>query len=173
MKYIFIILICVSIASADILSLINQARTNPIGFATNFLPTFSGQFGDSALQDAIADMKSRPAVGTLSQCDCLQSAAQTQSDDMSANDNLSHTGSDGSSPFDRIDASCGGAGESSEAENIAMSSTPDDSQFVAMWIVDENTPGAGHRVNIMNGDYNYIGIGQSGNYVTTDFSSNC
>ena len=92
---------------------------------------------------------------------------------MSANDNLSHTGSDGTSPFDRMDAFCGGAGQSSQAENIAMSSTPDDSQFVAMWIIDENTPGAGHRVNIMNGDYNYIGIGQSGNYVTTDFSSNC
>ena len=173
MKYIFIILICISIASADILSLINQARTDPVSFANNFLPSFSGQFSESALQDAISDMNSRPPVGSLSQCDCLQSSAQAHSDDMSANDNLSHTGSDGTSPFDRMDAFCGGAGQSSQAENIAMSSTPDDSQFVAMWIIDENIPGAGHRVNIMNGVYKFIGIGQSGNYVTTDFSSNC
>ena len=170
--FIAILFTCVSLALGDILSLINQARTNPINFATNILPTLSGNFDASALQSAITDMKTRPPVGSLSQCDCLSSSAKTHSNDMSTTNRLSYIGTDGSDSSQRIDASCG-EGYFSEDENIAMSSTPNDSQFVAMWIVDANTPGVGNRESIMNGNYQFIGIGQSGNYITIDFSSNC
>ncbi len=72
----------------------------------------------------------------------LVAAAQGHSEDMAVNDFFSHTGSDGSRPWDRMEAE--GYNWSRAAENIAAGyPTPED--VVAAWMNS-----TGHRNNILN-----------------------
>lgn len=72
----------------------------------------------------------------------LTAAAQGHSEDMGINDFFSHTGSDGSLPWDRMEAE--GYNWSRAAENIAAGyPTPED--VVAAWMRS-----TGHRDNILN-----------------------
>ncbi len=81
----------------------------------------------------------------------LRAAAQGHSEDMALNDFFSHTGSDGSSPWDRIVAQ--GYNFSTAGENIAAGYTsPQD--VMDGWM---NSPG--HRANILNCDFTDIGVG--------------
>ncbi|MFF3916050.1 CAP domain-containing protein [Streptomyces sp. NPDC001852] len=95
----------------------------------------------------------------------LTRAAQAHSADMAAHRNMSHTGSDGSSPGDRITAA--GYTWSAYGENIAYGyATPE--QVMDGWM---NSPG--HRANILNCSYKEIGVGlaQPGSYWTQDFGA--
>ena len=88
----------------------------------------------------------------------LVAAAQGHSEDMATNDFFSHTGSDGSSPWDRMQAE--GYHWSRAAENIAAGyATPED--VVAGWM---NSPG--HRANILNCALVDTGVGYV--YLTDD-----
>lgn len=81
----------------------------------------------------------------------LSSAAQAHSESMAEDDFFSHTGRDGSSPFDRIRSN--GYQYKTAAENIAAGySTPE--SVVNAWM---DSPG--HRGNILNGNFREIGIG--------------
>ncbi|MEU6423745.1 CAP domain-containing protein [Streptomyces spiralis] len=95
----------------------------------------------------------------------LTKAAQAHSQDMAAHQNMSHTGSDGSSPGDRITRA--GYTWSSYGENVAYGySTPE--QVMSAWM---SSPG--HRENILNCGYKEIGVGlaQPGSYWTQDFGT--
>lgn len=101
----------------------------------------------------------------------LTSAARSHSQDMAANNFFSHTGSNGSSPFDRMRSA--GFSYSAAAENIyaATGSQNSASAAVAAWMAS-----SGHRENILNGAYTYAGVGyycSSGSeyegYYTIDF----
>lgn len=87
----------------------------------------------------------------LSVSDRLTQAAQGHSQDMAVNDFFSHTGSNGSSTWQRISAT--GYSYSSAAENIAAGySTP--ASVMAGWM---GSPG--HRANILNCNLREIGVG--------------
>ncbi|MEV6837028.1 CAP domain-containing protein [Streptomyces sp. NPDC051133] len=95
----------------------------------------------------------------------LTKAAQAHSADMAAHRNMSHTGSDGSSPGDRITGA--GYDWSSYGENVAYGyGTP--AQVMAGWM---NSPG--HRANILNCSFKEIGVGFAGpgSYWTQDFGT--
>lgn len=81
----------------------------------------------------------------------LTQAAQGHSEDMALNDFFSHTGSDGSSPWDRIRAA--GYDFVTAGENIAAG-YPDPQSVVTAWM---NSPG--HRANILNCQFEEIGVG--------------
>ncbi|MGW4563872.1 CAP domain-containing protein [Streptomyces sp. NPDC004561] len=95
----------------------------------------------------------------------LTKAAQAHSADMAAHQNMSHTGSDGSSPGDRITAA--GYNWSSYGENVAYGYSTAD-QVMAGWM---SSPG--HRANILNCSFKEIGVGlaQPGSYWTQDFGT--
>ncbi|MFF5858857.1 CAP domain-containing protein [Streptomyces sp. NPDC012751] len=95
----------------------------------------------------------------------LTKAAQAHSDDMAAQRNMSHTGSDGSSPGDRITRA--GYTWSSYGENVAYGYTTAD-QVMAGWM---SSPG--HRANILDCSFKEIGVGlaQPGSYWTQDFGT--
>ncbi len=81
----------------------------------------------------------------------LANAAYGHSQDMGLNDFFSHTGSNDSSPWDRIQAQ--GYNYSTAGENIAAGySSPE--AVVAGWM---NSPG--HRANILNCSFVHIGVG--------------
>jgi uncharacterized protein YkwD len=95
----------------------------------------------------------------------LTKAAQAHSADMASHKNMSHTGSDGSDPGERITRA--GYNWSSYGENVAYGySTPE--QVMAGWM---SSPG--HKHNILNCGFKEIGVGlaQPGNYWTQDFGT--
>ncbi len=108
-------------------------------------------------------------LGPLSEQSQLAAAARVHSNDMACNHFFSHTGSDGSSPFDRMSRQ--GYSFSAAAENIAAGyGSPAD--VVAGWMGSE-----GHRANIL-GTYVHIGVGYTyepnsdwGTYWTATFGS--
>ncbi|MGW6400332.1 CAP domain-containing protein [Streptomyces sp. NPDC055134] len=95
----------------------------------------------------------------------LTKAAQDHSKDMASHGNMSHTGSDGSSPGDRITRA--GYSWSSYGENVAYGySTPE--KVMAGWM---SSPG--HKRNILDCSFKEIGIGvaQPNSYWTQDFGT--
>jgi len=81
----------------------------------------------------------------------LRAAAEGHSQDMAINDFFSHTGSDGSSAGDRIEAQ--GYDWSRWGENIAAGYSSPES-VVAGWMAS-----SGHRANILNCSFIHIGVG--------------
>ena len=100
----------------------------------------------------------------------LIGAARRHTDDMAANDFVSHTGSDGSSPWDRIaDA---GYPMLAGGETIAAG-YPDEASVVQGWM--DSPP---HQAILLGSDYQHIGVGYAynadstyGDYWTADFGS--
>ncbi|MGW2105484.1 CAP domain-containing protein [Streptomyces sp. NPDC001948] len=95
----------------------------------------------------------------------LKKIAQAHSTDMASSRKMSHTGSDGSAPDDRISRS--GYDWHAYGENVARGyATP--KSVVAGWM---RSPG--HRRNILNCAFKEIGVGhaRSGNYWTQDFGT--
>ncbi|WP_405714313.1 MULTISPECIES: CAP domain-containing protein [unclassified Streptomyces] len=95
----------------------------------------------------------------------LTKAAQVHSADMASHRNMSHTGSGGSAPDDRISR----AGYDSHAygENIAHGyATPE--SVVRGWMASP-----GHKRNILDCSFKEIGVGlaRPGNYWTQDFGT--
>ncbi|MEU1594957.1 CAP domain-containing protein [Streptomyces sp. NPDC005708] len=95
----------------------------------------------------------------------LTKVAQAHSEDMAAHRNMSHTGSDGSSPGDRITRA--GYNWSTYGENVAYGyATPE--EVMAGWM---SSPG--HKANILNCSFKEIGVGlaQPDSYWTQDFGA--
>jgi uncharacterized protein YkwD len=95
----------------------------------------------------------------------LSKAAQDHSADMASHQNMSHTGSDGSDPGQRITAA--GYSWSAYGENVAFGySTPE--EVMAGWM---SSPG--HKRNILDCGFKEIGVGlaQPGSYWTQDFGT--
>jgi uncharacterized protein YkwD len=88
-----------------------------------------------------------PPLGVSPQ---LSVSAQGHSQDMALNNIFSHTGSDGSSPWDRMAATGYTAGA---AENVAAGYATAD-LVMAVWMRS-----AGHRANILNCGFSEIGVG--------------
>jgi|GEM_PF-662259 len=83
----------------------------------------------------------------------LQEAAQEHSESMALQDFFSHTGQDGSRPWDR--AQDAGYESSFVGENIAAGGIYDTPEKVVQGWIDS----PGHRANMLNADYNELGVG--------------
>jgi len=98
--------------------------------------------------------REQAGVPALSSSSALFSAARNHSQDMATNNFFSHTGSNGSSPFDRMSAA--GFSYSAAAENIYAGNGSNNSASAAVsgWMGSE-----GHRQNMLNPTYTYAGVG--------------
>lgn len=109
----------------------------------------------------------RAAVGcpALTVNAMLTKAAQDHSEDMAAHSTMSHTGSDGSGPGQRITRA--GYQWSTYAENVAYG------YDTAAKVMDGWMNSPGHKRNILDCDVKEIGIGlaQPGQYWTQDFGA--
>ena len=113
-------------------------------------PSGNGGLESSLIQLINQERQSR-GIGTLSQQSQLAAAARVHSEDMACNDFVSHTGSDGSLPWDR--ALSQGYNYSAIAENIFAGSSSAQSIFNG-WMNS-----TGHRNNMLNPTYTEIGVG--------------
>lgn len=124
-----------------LLSLVNDYRTAGCNCGGNFMPP----------------------VDTVVWNDTLERAAEIHSIDMNDNAFFSHTGNDGSSPSDRVtrvDYPWRTVGE-----NIARGYDTE-AKVVEAWI---NSPG--HCRNIMNGDFEEMGVAEHNLYWTQVFAT--
>jgi uncharacterized YkwD family protein len=107
--------------------------------------------------------RSKYGLAALKADTTLSKVAREKSLDMSKNGYFSHTSPTYGSPFDMMKQF--GISYQYAGENIAMGQrTPE--EVVQAWMNSE-----GHRKNILNGNFNYIGVGyvESGNYWTQMF----
>ncbi|MEU6328684.1 CAP domain-containing protein [Streptomyces sp. NPDC047049] len=122
--------------------------------------------GDAArVVELVNKERSKAGCSPLTVNAKLTKAAQDHSKDMADHKNMSHTGSDGSSPDDRITRA--GYHWSSYGENVAYGySTPE--KVMAGWM---SSPG--HKRNILDCSFKEIGVGlaQPGDYWTQDFGT--
>lgn len=92
----------------------------------------------------------------------LVRAARIKSQDMKDQGYFAHTSPDGTTPWDLMKAQ--GVTYRTAGENIAMGFTNSDAAEKGFM----NSPG--HRANILNKDFNHVGIGIVGNYYTQEFA---
>ncbi|HLO31812.1 MAG TPA: CAP domain-containing protein [Anaerolineales bacterium] len=88
----------------------------------------------------------------------LAQAAQKQANDMACTKNISHTGSDGSTPQTRVAAT--GYVASSVSENINGNYPPFDGQGVVNWWINDKTD-LRHNQNLLSTTFTEIGVGYS------------
>jgi uncharacterized protein YkwD len=108
---------------------------------------------EATLIGLINDARQAQGLHPLTQQNQLSAAARLHSDDMACNDFISHTGSDGSSPADRVTDQ--GYSYSWVGENIFAGSSSPQTAF-DWWMNSEP-----HRNNILHSSYTEIGIGYS------------
>ncbi|WP_432280686.1 CAP domain-containing protein [Streptomyces luomodiensis] len=115
--------------------------------------------------DLVNSERAKAGCQPLTVNEKLTEAAQDHSEDMAAHGKMSHTGSDGSSPGDRIERA--GYSWSTYGENVAYG------YGSAKSVMDGWMSSPGHKANILNCDFKEIGVGlaQPGNYWTQDFGT--
>lgn len=122
--------------------------------------------GDTAqVVKLVNDERSKAGCAPLTVNAKLTKAAQDHSKDMADHKNMSHTGSDGSSPGDRITRA--GYSWSAYGENVAYGYSSPESVMKG-WMTSP-----GHKRNILDCSFKEIGVGhaQPGDYWTQDFGT--
>lgn len=102
-------------------------------------------------------------VDPLQWNDKLQSAAQAHSDDIHENEFMGHSGSDGSSPGDRLNRV--DYHWSTYGENVAMGETLTEETVVDGWMASPS-----HCKNIMNGSFEEMAVARTEMYWTQVFA---
>jgi hypothetical protein len=151
------------------LQLLNEARTNPSAAAQeisqNITPDIQAtlNYYGVNLQATLQKIASSPTQPPLAWNAQLAQAAQGHSQDMATNQYQSHTGSDGSSPQQRMQAA-GYNNATSTGENAYAYSTSVEEAMEA-FLLDWGVSDDGHRMNIQQPDvsaqnaYRDVGIG--------------
>ncbi len=106
----------------------------------------------------INDYRAQNGLGALSSCTSLSRAAQGHSEDMRDQNYFSHTGLNGSSPWERACDACyelGCGPATAMAENIAAGNSGAQATF-DQW---RNSPG--HNANMLGGNFTKLGIGRA------------
>jgi uncharacterized protein YkwD len=157
---------------AGVVAELNLARTDPKAYA-RYLRDYRAlihngvfeqpgeigvqlQEGTRAVDEAIAFLEKRPPLGALAPSRGISRAARAQALDQGKSGATGHSGSDGSSPFDRMNRY--GKWATTAGENAAYGAS-DARGIVIQLIVDDGVSSRGHRANIFNAAFKVVGIG--------------
>ncbi len=138
------------------LQLLNEARTDPSAAAQeisqNITPDIQAtlNYYGVNLQATLQKIASSPVQPPLAWNAQLAQSAQGHSQDMATNQFQSHTGSDGSSPQQRMQAA-GYNNASSTGENVYAYATSVEEAMEA-FLLDWGVSDDGHRINIQQPD---------------------
>ena len=131
----------------------------------NFGQFVVGQCPDSfnvQMVSMINDFRRQNGVSPVQLDNSLNYVACQHSNWMKANNNLDHTGVDGTNPFDR----CVRARTVCNAENIAFHSQKD-----INWMMEFFRNSPSHRTNMLNPEYTKVGVGLSDIFATQLFAN--
>ena len=103
---------------------------------------------------SINAQRSAAGVGPLALCGTLNLAAQRHSIDQAAHNNMSHTGSNGSTMVSRVQAA-GYNGWTSLAENVAYGYSNVGS------VMNGWMNSSGHRANLLASSTTHVGVGRA------------
>ncbi|MGV8928536.1 MAG: CAP domain-containing protein [Brevundimonas sp.] len=154
---------------ARIMAEVNEARTDPAGYARKARRLRSLMRGDrierpgeiavvteegvAAVNEAIAFLERQSPLAALQASAPIERAASDHAWDQARTGAVGHTGSDGSRPSDRLrrDGRWSGTGEviaygSERAEDVVL-----------QLIIDDGVPGRGHRRILFSPAYSLIG----------------
>ncbi|MBX2898261.1 MAG: CAP domain-containing protein [Cyclobacteriaceae bacterium] len=142
----------------EVLTLLNEVRTNPKKFIeTRALPYIRQQnlttnkFAKSLLQD----LKQTRAMAALVEAPALTTVARAHAIDMGTSGKAGHESSDGT-PFNvRVRSQANAQGRI--AENCAYGQTSA-LEFVMQLLIDDGIESLGHRKNILEPTYKWVGI---------------
>ena len=157
---------------AGVVAELNLARTDPKAYA-RYLRDYRAlihngvfeqpgeigvqlQEGTRAVDEAIAFLERQPPLGALSPSRGISRAARAQALDQGKSGATGHSGSDGSSPFDRMNRY--GKWATTAGENAAYGAS-DARGIVIQLIVDDGVSSRGHRANIFNEAFKAVGVG--------------
>ncbi len=140
------------------LELLNSVRANPQAFADTHL---AGNLNEGLSAGTIGAGARQPLAWNLN----LVSAAQGHTNDMINNNFFAHNGSNGKTPTQRmVDAGytapfSGGENLSTRGQSGLSSVTAEITEQMNIDLfVDEGVAGRGHRINMLNGNYESVGI---------------
>ncbi|MFD7503095.1 CAP domain-containing protein [Streptomyces sp. NPDC059850] len=128
-------------------------------------PTAAASSAEAQVVELVNDERAKVGCSPVKVNAKLTKAAEAHSKDMAEHSNMSHTGSDGSQPGDRIEDA--GYSWSTYGENVAYGYSS------AKSVMEGWMNSSGHKANILNCDFKEIGVGLSGsgNYWTQDFGT--
>lgn len=147
----------------ELIYVLNKVRSKPASFIPEIdrYRTHVKSFVKDvkALDKAVKEIKDRlrkqATLSALNMQGSLHMASQEHIKDIEANGVIGHIGSDGSDPLKRLQK----FGKLSKlCENITYGHLTAN-MIIAALLVDEDTPGRGHRENLLNPDYVLVGIG--------------
>jgi len=158
----------------DVILEMNKARSNPAGYAEQYLKPrlqyFSGsrygapglsfmtEEGKKAVEECISNLSNRGAVSVLTPERGIALAAKDQAADQSKAAAISHYGSDGSSPFDRMKRYGTFGSGYNWGENIDFGMTSGQEIVIAL-LIDDGVKDRGHRENILSREFSQTGVG--------------
>ena len=157
----------------EILTELNRVRSNPKKYAEEELKPrlkyFDGKLykvpgqiplqtneGASAVQECIDALINTNPVEALKLENGLCLSAQWLADDQANTGKIGHHGSDGSSPFDRMNRY--GKWLITAGENCAYGPKTG-REIVAQLLIDDGVADRGHRINILKPEFKKVGIG--------------
>lgn len=141
---------------------LNALRTNPSSFIPtlaayrDYMRTRSKNLAalDAAVAEATTRLSSEKALPVLNMQGGLWMAAKDHAADIDKNGVVGHTGTDNSTPTQRVKKY---ASLTSIGEVVTYGFSTAD-LILASFIVDQDTPGRGHRENLLNEKFTMVGI---------------
>ncbi|MBD1910136.1 MULTISPECIES: CAP domain-containing protein [unclassified Leptolyngbya] len=124
------------------------------------LPPIETVEGVAAVDEAIAALRDTAPLPVLTPSPGMSHAARDHVRDLGSLGADGHYGSDGSTPFDRLNryGSWEAAPGSQAGENLSYSPINVARWHVMQWIVDDGVSNRGHRQAILRQNYRYTGI---------------
>ena len=137
---------------------INLARSHPTEFADSMVrpylityPEFKRSYGESL----VGTLKAMKAVSMMPADQRLNGIAILHTRDIARQNSISHIGSNGKSPGDRLQE----AGFTCGAECVHMSSFGNAAEMILSLLIDYGIKDLGHRKALLNPANNKIGVG--------------